>query len=123
MNGSLGDERWFSRSRIEEKNMRFRLTVFSVLVLVMAAALRGETPLGTGFTFQGKLKESGVPLDGTVYLQFTLWDAAGSGDPPTGGIRIGDVQEIRAVGVTAGLGERLSRAESRIETGREQEGH
>ena len=67
------------------------------------APSQGETPLGTAFTYQGQLKESGAPFDGTADFQFTLWDAAGSGDPPTGGIQVGGVQAINALPVTAGL--------------------
>ena len=83
--------------------MRFRFAVGLFTMFVVGASALGETPLGPGFTFQGQLKEAGVPLDGTVDFLLTLWDAAGSGDPPTGGVRIGDVEEIRAVTVTAGL--------------------
>ena len=83
--------------------MRVRWMFGSVLVLAMTASLRGETPLGTGFTFQGQLKEGGVPLDGTVDLQFTLWDAAGSGSPPTGGVQIGESQFLAHVAVVNGL--------------------
>jgi len=60
-------------------------------------------PLGPGFIYQGQLKEAGVPLDGTVDLQFTLWDATGSGNPPAGGTQVGEVQVVNAMPVTAGL--------------------
>lgn len=32
-------------------------------------------PVGTGFTYQGKLMDNGVPVNDTVDLRFTLWDA------------------------------------------------
>ena len=35
--------------------------------------------LGTGFTYQGRLLQSGNPLSGTCDLQFTLWDAQTGG--------------------------------------------
>jgi trimeric autotransporter adhesin len=41
------------------------------------------------FTYQGKLEQNGVPADGTCDFQFSLWDAAGSGSPPSGGTQIG----------------------------------
>lgn len=63
----------------------------------------GQTPLGTAFNFQGQLKQGGVPLSGTADFQFTLWDAAGSGNPPAGGTQVGGVQAINAQPVTAGL--------------------
>lgn len=77
--------------------------------LVAAVAILGAVsgayaaPLGTGFTYQGQLKKAGVPLNGTADFQFTLWDAAGSGNPPTGGTQIGNVQAVNAHPVTAGL--------------------
>lgn len=83
--------------------MRFRWAAACVLVLAMTPFVGGQTPLGTGFTFQGQLKDGGVPLDGTVDLQFTLWDAAGSGNPPSGGSQVGETQEVTEQSVTAGL--------------------
>ena len=83
--------------------MFVRSLVVSVCLVAAADSLRGETPLGTGFTFQGQIKEDGVPLDGTIDFQFTLWDSAGSGHPPTGGVQIGGAQVINALPVTAGL--------------------
>ena len=44
-----------------------------------------------------------MPVDGTVSLVFTLWDAAGTGTPPTGGSQIGDTQTITNVAVTGGV--------------------
>jgi hypothetical protein len=77
--------------------------------LALAALILVATPsiyaadLGTGFTYQGQLKQGGLPLSGTADFQFTLWDAAGSGNPPTGGTQVGGVQAVTAVPVTAGL--------------------
>ena len=36
-------------------------------------------PLGTAFSFQGQILKSGVPVTGTVNLQFTLFNAANGG--------------------------------------------
>ena len=83
--------------------MRFQWMVGSALVLAAVASLRGATPLGTGFTLQGQLKDSGVPLDGTADFQFTLWDAAGNGNPPTGGVQVGKIQQVNAQWVASGL--------------------
>ncbi|MFH1107875.1 MAG: hypothetical protein V1790_01565, partial [Planctomycetota bacterium] len=77
-------------------------------LVVVVAILGGVSsaraaPLGTEFMYQGQLKEGGAPLDGTADFQFTLWDSAGSGNPPTGGTQVGVVQAINALPVTAGL--------------------
>jgi hypothetical protein len=59
--------------------------------------------LGTGFTYQGQLKSGGNPVNGTCDFQFGLWDAAGSGSPPTGGNQIGSPQTKTGVSVSNGL--------------------
>lgn len=77
--------------------------------LVVAAAILGgvssmrAAPLGTGFTYQGQLKEGGAPLEGKADFEFSLWDEAGSGDPPTGGTQLGISQAIDNQMVIAGL--------------------
>ena len=54
----------------------------SFLLLVAMIALRPATataaPLGRGFTYRSQLQQAGVPVEGTVTLRFSLWDAAGS---------------------------------------------
>ncbi|MBI4718843.1 MAG: tail fiber domain-containing protein [Planctomycetes bacterium] len=60
-------------------------------------------PLSGGFSYQGQLKENGTPVNGVVHLGFSLWDAAGSGSPPVGGVQIGSPQIITNVPVSNGL--------------------
>jgi hypothetical protein len=57
----------------------------------------GLAPLGTGFTYQGQLAQSGSPVNSTCDFQFGLWDAA------TGGTQIGTTQTKTNVSVTSGL--------------------
>jgi len=83
--------------------MRIRLVIGFLIALVAVAPSLGETPLSTAFTYQGQLKQDGLPFDGTADFEFTLWDNAGSGNPPVGGIQVGGVQAINALPVTAGL--------------------
>jgi len=62
-----------------------------------------STALSTGFTYQGQLASSGRPVNGACDFRFSLWDAAGSGSPPTGGTQIGSTQPQDNVSVTNGL--------------------
>jgi hypothetical protein len=78
--------------------------LLGVLVLMLLVpCLAAAAPLGSGFTYQGELSQSGTPVDGTVHLRFSLWDAAGSGTPPAGGTQIGASQIITSVPVSGGL--------------------
>jgi len=83
--------------------MYTRFIVGSLIALVPVVSSLGETPLSTSLTYQGQLKDGGVPLTDTADFQFTLWDAPGSGNPPAGGAQVGSVQAINALPVTAGL--------------------
>ena len=80
-----------------EKKMRIRFVIGSLIALVAVAPSRGETPLTTAFTYQGQLKQGGVPFGGTADFQFSLWDAA------TGGAQIGALVPVNAVHVANGL--------------------
>ncbi|MBI4718827.1 MAG: hypothetical protein HY763_13555 [Planctomycetes bacterium] len=53
--------------------------LFSVISLtgVMSAAAFGQP---TSFTYQGQLKQAGLPVNGTVNLEFSLWDADAGGN-------------------------------------------
>ena len=67
------------------------------MALLMSAAAGAQTQLGTAFTYQGQLKETGTPLNGTADFQFRLWDAL------SGGNQVGATVPVSAVNVTAGL--------------------
>ena len=43
-------------------------------------------PVGSGFTYQGQLKSSNVPVGGSCNMQFSLWDSAGNNTGQLGGI-------------------------------------
>jgi hypothetical protein len=81
--------------------------ISTILLLAMLIMLRpGAAPaasLGRGFTYQGQLQQAGVPVEGVVSLRFSLWDAAGSGDPPTGGTQVGATQAVANVAITGGV--------------------
>ena len=46
----------------------------------LAAAALGQTPLGSGFMYQGQLKQNGQPYNGSANLIFKLFDAASGGN-------------------------------------------
>lgn len=79
------------------------LFLLLVLLLVAGPGRATAVPMSHGFTYQGQLHQSGVPFEGTVTLRFTLWDAAGTGTPPTGGTQVGDTQTLTNVAVTGGV--------------------
>ncbi len=53
--------------------------------------------MGTAFTYQGQLKKTGVPVNGTADFRFTLWDAESDGSD------INDAIEVGGVSITKGL--------------------
>jgi len=71
--------------------------VFAASPVVLAA------PLGPGFTYQGRLNEAGQPANGSYNLMFTLWDSAGNGNPPVGGLQLGAVDNKPGTQITDGL--------------------
>jgi hypothetical protein len=71
--------------------MLMRAGVAGLGLGALAAVASAATPLGSEFTYQGRLKLAGAALTGTADFQFSLWDAAGSGSPPTGGAQIGGI--------------------------------
>jgi len=73
------------------------------MVLTAAQAATAEVPVARTFTYQGRLKQSGAPVNGPVDLTITLWDDAGTGNPPTGGVQLGTPQFLPAVQITDGL--------------------
>jgi len=54
-------------------------------------------PLGSGFTYQGRLRQNGAPASGNANLAFALFTA------PTGGSQIGTTLALAGVPVTGGL--------------------
>jgi trimeric autotransporter adhesin len=66
-------------------------------ILAAVATLAGAQPLGTSFTYQGRLTDGGNPANGTFDFQFVLMDAA------AGGSQVGPLLTRDDVTVTNGL--------------------
>ena len=62
-----------------------------------AAARPLADPLGTGFTYQGRLTDAGAPANGTYDFQFSLFNAQSSGT------QVGTTLTVTGVTVTNGL--------------------
>jgi hypothetical protein len=74
-----------------------RRTALAGLLVLLVSPLRGQTALGTAFTYQGRLTDGGGPASGIYDLQFTLFSAA------SGGTQLGSVITSDNVTVTDGL--------------------
>ncbi len=73
-----------------------RLAVPVLLLALCAGAARAAT-VGTAFTYQGDLEQSGTPVTGSFDLTFTLFNAS------SGGTQVGTTQTVLAAPVTNGL--------------------
>jgi hypothetical protein len=72
--------------------------IVSLLFLTSGGvAAPAAAPLGTAFTYQGRLDRGGTPFTGTCNFEFGLWDAE------TGGVSIGDVEDITGQPISNGL--------------------
>ncbi|MGB9593694.1 MAG: hypothetical protein ACPL7R_06125 [Anaerolineae bacterium] len=86
--------------------MKARLSLLVVLSLLLMSSMiglgqaQGPMPqgiVGTAFTYQGQLKQNGLPVSGTCDFRFSLWDAE------TDGSQVGATREQSAVAVSKGL--------------------
>lgn len=75
------------------KRSILRCALFGALLAAAGAALA----VGTEFTWQGELRESGQPATGTYDLEFRLYAAA------TGGSAIGPVRSLSAQAISGGI--------------------
>lgn len=84
------------------KRLHLAPVVALILALIAGLAAGAEpppnTPLGTAFTYQGRLTgDAGLPVDGACDLRFSLWD------DPDAGSQAGPTLDIPGVVVTGGL--------------------
>jgi hypothetical protein len=78
-----------------KRNLRTRLCLNALLMSAVTSL--AQTPLGNGFTYQGRLNAGGAPLNGTADFAFRLWDAE------TGGQEVASTVSISRVNVVEGL--------------------
>jgi len=80
-----------------------RLMLRSLACLLLFGGALHAAPLGTAFTYQGRVLVSGVAYTGTCDFSFSLWDAMGTGSPPTGGSLAAVPVGPTAIPVSSGL--------------------
>ena len=71
-----------------------KLFLFTIFILLPIIPSFAQT---TQFTYQGKLSDSGTPLNGSYDFVFTLWDAA------TNGTQIGSLVSLQNTQVVNGI--------------------
>jgi hypothetical protein len=72
-------------------------SLLSLLALLALSPLAAADPVGTAFTYQGRLDQNGVPASGSFDLKFELYDA------PADGNLIGAPVELPAQAIAGGL--------------------
>lgn len=78
-------------SRIE------RVLLALALCVTVASTMASAAPVGTSFTYQGRIEKNGAPYTGTCSLNLRLFDAVSSGT------QVGSSIEVTGVTVTNGL--------------------
>ena len=75
------------------------MTILGSLIpgLLLPNVAQAQEPIGTAFTYQGQLKQDGLPVNGTADFEFTLWDAE------SGGSDLNDPIAVNGVTVANGL--------------------
>ncbi len=79
-----------------------RMSIVVACLLFIGTSARAA-PVGSAFIYQGRMVQGGQPADGAFDFTFTLWDSAGTGDPPAGGNQIGGVVSNPGTVVSQGL--------------------
>ena len=74
-----------------------RLVTVTLCMLTASATLLFAEEMGTAITYQGQLRHDGVPVDDTVDLRFSLWDAA------TGGAQVSSPVTVNGCTVVDGV--------------------
>jgi len=78
-------------------NRQLVMTLTLFVCFLISTQIQSATPLGTGFTYQGRYDQDGIPGTGPLFLRFSLWDAE------MDGAQLGASQRIHNVPVTDGV--------------------
>lgn len=70
--------------------VRYLIFAFSVIGTIVCGGV-GSEPLSTGFTYQGELKQGGVPANGVFDFQFELYDVNSGGAIITSAVLVENV--------------------------------
>lgn len=62
------------------RKIRSLIGLASLLAVAFAPPIAAADPLGSGWTYQGRLQSGGVPADGEFPMLFKLWDAETNGN-------------------------------------------
>lgn len=74
-----------------------RTFAWSVAVVLVCGSATAQVPVGTAFTYQGRLADGASPATGSYDFRFTLFDAAAAGNV------VGSPVSVNGVVVTQGL--------------------
>jgi hypothetical protein len=87
----------FMRGGFDVNVSKIRSCGLIAVVLLVAGPSYAQAPVGTAFTYQGQLKDGGMPADGDYDFVFRLYDA------DTGGAQVGGDVTVDAWPVVDGL--------------------
>lgn len=76
--------------------MKLQNLALSLLIAVLVMPALAQTPLGSEFTYQGALQQSGAPLNNSADFQFKLFTAS------VGGTQVGVTQSVGNVVIVEG---------------------
>src|SRR5262245_59550297 len=77
--------------------MSSRSTLLTAVIAIAAGSVSAQVPLGSAFTYQGRLSDGGSPASGSYDFEFRLFNG------PNGGTAIGPTVSLGTVAVTSGL--------------------
>jgi hypothetical protein len=83
--------------RVDNLNLRRFVVILLMLCIAYSLNLGAASAQTTGFTYQGKLSDSGTPANSNYDFQFKLFDL------PTGGTQQGTTVTLNSVAVTNGI--------------------